>query len=71
MTETPPRPLRAVVLPIPDATWPVLQFRFPMTETEWQRLMTILEALHPGLIAEHAACPEDTGNPCEMIAAKV
>lgn len=53
MTEgqRPPRLLRAVVLPIPDAEWPVLQFHSPMAETEWQRLMALLEAMRPGLVA--------------------
>lgn len=41
---------RSVWLPIANATWPMLTARFPMSEAEWDQMITTLEAMRPGLV---------------------
>ncbi|PYV90566.1 MAG: hypothetical protein DMG05_10050 [Acidobacteria bacterium] len=49
----PPRPLQGlkdIPLPIPGTVWPILRGAFPMKEREWNQMMSLLEAMKPGLV---------------------
>ncbi len=42
--------LRDVHLPLPSGTWPTLRAEFPMTEETWDHMISLLEAMKPGLV---------------------
>ena len=44
--------LREIRLPLAIGVWASLTADFPLTETEWKQLMTVLEAMKPALIKE-------------------
>lgn len=55
----PPPPLdgnvRDIQLPLSADSWATLRAQFPMSEAAWQRLMTLLDAMKPALVATEQA----------------
>lgn len=50
--KTPPPPgMRDVPIPIAGSVWPSIRAPFPMTEAAWAQMITVLNAMKPGLVA--------------------
>lgn len=55
---------RAVAIPIGD-DWPILEAVFPITEDQWQQMITVLEAMKPGLVKATQASRRPGSEPVE------
>ena len=53
--------MKNLALPIKDAAWPTLTASFPMPESAWDEMMTLLKAMKPGLVKEEADENSSTG----------
>ena len=42
---------RAVAIPLSATDWVTLQAAFPLSEDEWDQMITVLNAMKPGLVA--------------------
>lgn len=51
---------RAVALPLAIGEWATLDAAFPLTETAWNQMMTVLTAMKPALVAPLVAPIEQT-----------
>ncbi len=52
---------RRVVIPLlAGDKWVTLSAEFPLTEQQWEQLMSVLEAMKPGLVA-YEDCPLKEG----------
>jgi hypothetical protein len=47
----PARNQRTIQVPYSPTEWALVQASFPMTETEWQQMIAVLEAMKLGLVA--------------------
>lgn len=52
MSDRPMRPACTIQLPYSPAGWATLEVPFPLDEADWGRLLAILEAMKPGLVAQ-------------------
>ncbi len=46
------RPMRTLQLPYSATEWATLQAAFPLSEAEWDRMLAILNAMKPALVAQ-------------------
>ena len=59
MTTRVPRQRRTIQLPYDHDAWAQLQATFPLTEQEWSQLMSLLDAMMPGLVTPTPTDAED------------
>lgn len=45
-----PKQIREVLIPIRGNAWIWLKAEFPLTKSEWDQMLTVLDAMKPGLI---------------------
>lgn len=46
------RPTRTIQLPYSPTGWASLEAPFPLNDTDWERLLAVLTAMKPGLVAQ-------------------
>ena len=44
--------IRDIQLPLSASSWATLSANFPLSEDGWKRMITVLEAMKPALVAE-------------------
>ena len=52
-------PQRSVQLPVPGSSWVTVQADFPLSEEAWAQMITLLNAMKPGLVAPAAPEPDE------------
>jgi adenylate kinase family enzyme len=48
---------KAVQIPYSQSEWATLQAGFPLTESQWHALISMLQAMKPGLVQEQSEAP--------------
>lgn len=47
----PPAGIREVPIPIAGGSWPLIRAAFPLSETAWNQMLEVLQAMKAGLVA--------------------